>query len=221
MGLEECQIRAEAEWIEGWRNGPQYIRWDEVPVQVSDKAPEATVLDTSGQKVSMSSLWADGPALILFWRHYGCGCGLDRNKRLQSEVDRYRALGASVTIVGQGEPEQAIEYRKRYEVPVPILSDPERTAYRAFAVLEGLPSQILFDASQDLLRRDLSAGLNFASERKTIGRPPVNSPWQLPAEFVVDSSGVVRLTYRYQYCEDFPDHRVIAATLEACREGVS
>ncbi len=217
MGLEECQIRAEAEWIEGWRNGPQYIRWDALPVQVGDRAPEATVLDSTGKRVSLSSLWAGSPALILFWRHYGCGCGLDRNRRLQTELEQYRAFGANVTIVGQGEPEQAAQYAERYEVPVPILSDPDRTAYRAFAILEGLPSQILFDASQDLLRRDLSAGLSFASERKTMGRPPVNSPWQLPAEFVVDATGVVRLAYRYQHCEDFPDHRVITATLDACR----
>ena len=216
MGLQECQIRAEAEWIDGWRDGPSYIRWNEIPVQVGDKAPKSTALDYESNEVALASLWADGPALILFWRHYGCGCGLDRNRRLQSELDQYRSLGANVTIVGQGEPEQAAEYGERYQVPVPILSDPHRSAYRAFGVLEGLPSQIFFDASEELLRRDLSAGLEFASERKTIGRPPVNSPWQLPAEFVIDASGVVRLAYRYQFCEDFPDHRVIAAAVKDC-----
>ena len=39
--------------------------------------------------------------------------------------------------------------------------------------------------------------------------------WQLPGEFVVDTRDILHLTYRYNYCEDFPDHRVL---LTAIRE---
>jgi hypothetical protein len=41
----------------------------------------------------------------------------------------------------------------------------------------------------------------------------VDSPWQLPGEFVVDRGGTIRLAYRYQYCEDFPDWLVLAAAI--------
>lgn len=32
---------------------------------------------------------------------------------------------------------------------------------------------------------------------------------QQPGEFLADIDGILRLTYRYQYCEDFPDREVI------------
>jgi len=214
MSLEQCQLDAERQWIEEWDSGPVYLRWTEVPLQSGDRAPAAQVIDFERRAVNLSQLWAEGAALVLFWRHFGCGCGLDRIKRLKQEIARYGELGASVTIVGQGDPELAAEYRRKYDLPVPILSDPSRDAFRAYGVLEGRPEQILYDASEEMLRRDAQAGRSFAAERKAMGRPPVNSPWQLPAEFVVDGTGVVQLAYRYQYCEDFPDARVITSVLE-------
>lgn len=45
----------------------------------------------------------------------------------------------------------------------------------------------------------------LAADRRAGGRPLVDSPWQRPGEFVIDTDGVLRLTHRYQYCEDYPD----------------
>jgi len=36
----------------------------------------------------------------------------------------------------------------------------------------------------------------------------------LPGEFVVDNKGVVRLAYRYQYCEDWPNPLVLVAAIK-------
>jgi hypothetical protein len=44
----------------------------------------------------------------------------------------------------------------------------------------------------------------------------VDSPWQMPGEFVVDGDGIIRLAYRYQYCEDWPDPRVLTAAVRLC-----
>jgi hypothetical protein len=41
----------------------------------------------------------------------------------------------------------------------------------------------------------------------------VDNPWLLPGEFVIDRAGRVVLAYRYNYCEDFPDPRVLYAAL--------
>jgi hypothetical protein len=39
----------------------------------------------------------------------------------------------------------------------------------------------------------------------------------LPGEFVVDRGGIIRLAYRYQYCEDFPDPRVLTTALHLAK----
>lgn len=215
--LEKSIQSAEREWFDAWQRGPTRLRWTRTPVQVGDSATPFSLPDETGRLVELGSFWRDGAALILFWRHFGCSCGLDRARRLGEEYAAYREAGGQVVIVGQGEPGRAAAYKAKYQIPCPILSDPERRVYEAYGLLEGGPSQILFDAPDDLLRCDLEAAKKLAESRRTAGRPMVDSPWQLPGEFVVDRAGILRLTYRYQYCEDYPNPLVLVAALREAR----
>ena len=217
-GSLENQIdAAENRWREGWKQGPTRLRWDVMPVQVGDQAPDLMLASSpEANQVVISSLWADGPALILFWRHYGCGCGIDRAERLRNEYASYEDAGATVAIIGQGEPARSAVYASKYTLPCLVLCDPDLDAYDAYGLLEGKPSQVMFDASEELLNCDYEAGVALAEKRRELGRPLVDNPWLLPAEFVVDRTGKIRLAYRYQYCEDFPNPLVhIAAIKEA------
>src|SRR3979409_282682 len=92
----ETQVEAaEKRWREGWKQGPNPPRWEVMPARVGDQAPDLMLAGSTGNQAQLSSLWADGPALILFWRHYGCGCGVDRAKRLANEYSGHRrARGA-------------------------------------------------------------------------------------------------------------------------------
>ncbi len=220
--LEDQVKDAEKEWIEGWKRGPQRLRWSEIPLQVGDRAPDFELPDSSGRLVKLSTYWKDRPALVLFWRHYGCGCGIDRAAMLKKEFSAYREAGANVLIIGQGEPERATAYAQKYELrDLPILCDPEFSSYEAYGLVEGKPSQILFDAPEEFLDRDLDAGMRLTEERRKLGRPLVDNSWLLPGEFVIDTSGSVRLAYRYNYCEDFPDYRVLTAAIREARLGSS
>ena len=209
---------AEEEWLAGWKRGPQRLRWDKIPLQVGDQAPDIECPDSEGVITKLSVFWKDRPALILFWRHYGCGCGIDRANLLKKEYPSYQDSGANVCIIGQGEPARAAAYAKKYELPpVPILCDPQFEAYEAYGLVEGKPSQILFDAPEEFLDRDYEAGVKLAEERRQLGRPLVDNSWLLPGEFVIDRLGTVRLAYRYNYCEDFPDYRVLVAAIREAR----
>ena len=209
---------AEQEWLECVKRGPTRVAWSNLPSQVGDPAPDTTLRDSSGRSVNLSDFWRDRPALIIFWRHYGCGCGFDRATRLQKEYEGYTSAGANVVVVGQGEPERSGAYAQKYGLPCPILCDPDFVAYEAYGLLEGKPSQVLYDAPEEFLRGDYDAFLDLAKARREAGRPMADSPWQLPGEFIVDRTGAIRLAYRYQYCEDFPNPLVLQA---AVREAVS
>ena len=213
--LDTLMREAEGRWQTSWVAGPTRTRWTTLPPQVGDPAPDAEVLDESGHRASLAATWATTPVLLMFWRHYGCSCGMDRAKRLRDELPAYRNAGAKVVIVGQGEPERARRYAESQSLDVPILSDPERRAYEAFGLLEGTPAQILFDAPDPLLRCDLDAGLALAASRHGTDRAMVDSPWQLPGEFVVGKDGHIAHSHRYQWCEDYPDPRVHVAAIRA------
>ncbi|MDX1535050.1 MAG: peroxiredoxin-like family protein, partial [Thermoplasmata archaeon] len=177
---------AQDEWFEHWKRGPQRLTWSTLPPQVGDPAPDFELEDSKGNVVRLHDLWEKGPAVLLFWRHYGCGCGMDRAQRLQAEYEDLVAAGARVVVIGQGEPERAAAYAEKYGVPCPILCDPEREAYRAYGLLDFQSSEVLYDAPMDMQRMEWQAGIEFAQGRQDQGRPPVDSPWQRPGEFVVD-----------------------------------
>ena len=79
------------------------------------------------------------------------------------------------------------------------------------------PIQIVYDAPEEYQRRDFAAGTKLQQARHGSERAAVDSPWQLPGDFVVDRHGVLRLTYRAQFCDDYVDPQVLVA---AIREAV-
>jgi len=205
---------AEREWLEMWERGPQRTRWERAPLQVDDSAPGFELLDFHEHPRRLSEFWRTGPALLLFWRHYGCSCGRARAARLKEEYTQYVDLGANVVVIGQGEPARAEAYAKRFGIPCPVLCDPNYKVYEAYDLLEGKSSQILFDADDELLQCDLDAGRKLQQSRIGTEKSLVDSPWQLPGEFVVDTNGIIRLAYRYQHCEDYPNPLVLIAGIK-------
>ncbi|HTP02070.1 MAG TPA: redoxin domain-containing protein [Anaerolineales bacterium] len=212
--LEAMIHAAEEEWLKRWKDGPTRLRWNRIPLQVGDAAPDFELQDSSVAAVHLRDFWRDGPALLLFWRHYGCSCGIERAKRLQTEYADYVAAGARVVVVGQGEPERAALYARIHKVPCPVLCDPTYTVYQAYDLLEGKTSQVVFDAGDSMLQCDYAAGVQLQNSRRYTVKDLVDNPWQLPGEFVVDKKGIIRLAYRYQYCEDWPNPLVLIAGIK-------
>jgi peroxiredoxin len=212
--IASSQLGAEESWLQSWQRGPTRLRWTSVPLQVGDAAPDLELQDMNGVAVHLRDTWREGPALLLFWRHYGCSCGRDRALRLKTEHESYVRLGAKVVVIGQAGPDRTRLYAQKNELPCDVFCDPERQAYEQYGLLEGQPSQIVFDAPDEFLRRDYEAGRQLQQSRRGTDTVPVDSPWQLASEFVIDSSGTVRLAYRYQHCEDWPDPRVLIASIK-------
>ena len=117
-------------------------------------------------------------------------------------------------VIGQGEPERSAAYAQKHGLPGPVLCDPTYRVYEAYDLLEGKPSQIVFDAPDEFLQCDYEAGVKLQQSRRGTERATVDSPWQLPGEFVVDRAGTIRLAYRYQYCEDWPNPLVLTAAIK-------
>jgi peroxiredoxin len=205
--IEDLTIAAEAEWLAAWTAGP--TEGEGVPLRYGAAAPDLTLLDHTGTERRLGEFWADGPALVMFWRHFGCGCGVARAERLREELARYREADLLPVIVGQGEPERAAAYRREHRVPCPILCDPDHVAYRAYGLGQWAVARVLHGAPMEYLAHERDVGVEFQAARRAGGRPLVDDPWRAVAEFVVNRAGVVRLSYAYQYCTDFPDPAVL------------
>ena len=56
--------QAEQKWLDAWHRGPLRLRWDRIPLQIGDSAPDLELADHTGQLVRLSTFWTDGPAEI-------------------------------------------------------------------------------------------------------------------------------------------------------------
>ncbi|MFP4074196.1 MAG: redoxin domain-containing protein [Actinomycetota bacterium] len=204
-------------WVERFLAGPKRVRWDELPPQIGDAAPNLELRDSTDALRLLSEFWSDGPALLLFWRHFGCGCGIDRASQLHEAYDSYREAGARVVVVGQGEPERAAAYAEEYAIECPVLVDPAGSAHDSYGLLEFTLPQVWYKVPYELFERYRTdpehVATVFDERYRADNRPKVDNPWQQPGEFVVDADGVLQLTYRYQYCWDFPDDRVLTTAI--------
>jgi peroxiredoxin len=203
---------AEQRWLEHWLAGPSRRRWTEIPLQSGDPAPDLELMNSDARGVALSSLWEAGPALLIFWRHWGCGCGVDRAELLRQQYPALIDAGANVVVIGQGDPGRAAWYREAFQVPCPVLVDPDESAYRAYGLLEMGPWVLSGQAGME--RRELQATILRHRRR---GRPVADNPFLLPGEFVVNQAGRLVLTYRYQYCDNAPDVDTLVASIDEAR----
>ncbi len=213
--IQALYLSAEQRWMQGWLSGPTL---EGSPLRRGDRAPDVEVLDLQGEPVSVASAWSERPALILLWRHLGCGCGLERAERLQEEYEDYLASGLEVVIVAPGETERVARYREQYRVPVSMLADPEYKAHKAFGLGHWSVEQALYDAPEEFCDLAEETGRQFQAERRSQGRRLVDDPWMQSGEFVVAGDGTIRVAYLYNYCADYPDPRIFttaARILEA------
>jgi len=210
--LEVTTRAAEREWLERFTRGPQQLTSPRL-LQVGDRAPDATLLDQTGRPRHLSDWWMDGPTLLIFWRHFGCGCGIERAQRLRHEHVALNEAGCAAVVIGMGEPVRSAAYGRAHEIPTSILSDPAENVYRDYGLVEWQPAQVLYDAPPEFLAHERGTSEAFAAARRAAGRPPVDNPWRQTGEFLVGSDGTISLPYYYQYCADYPDPRMWEAAL--------
>jgi len=213
--LQELTNAAENEWLDRWSSGPSENEGPGLPIGC--RAPDLVLVDDSGRPRSLSEFWTDRVALLMFWRHFGCGCGVTRAARLKVEWNEYLEAGLNPVIIAQGEPERAAAYRNEHDLPCPILCDPDHVAYAAYGIGQWPIERVLYDAPAEFWQHPRDLGVTFRNARRAGGRPMVDDPWRAAAEYVIGANGFVRLPYRYQYCEDFPNPQVLTVAARLSR----
>jgi peroxiredoxin len=207
-------MSAERRWMDSWLAGPTI---EGEPVRRGQSAPDLELTAEDGSQVLLSSYWQEQPLLAMLWRHLGCGCGLERIERLQTEYQAYVDAGLNVVVVAPGEVERVRAYKERYQLPTPVLADPDYRTHKAFGLSHWSREQVLYDAPDEYCSLSRAVGEEFQETRREMGRPLVDDPWMQSAEFVIDIDGTVRVPYLYNYCGDYPDPLVFLTAARLAR----
>ena len=127
--------------------------------------------------------------------------------QLRDKADDFKKAKARVVLVGMGSPKASKEFLKRFQVPFPMICDPERKLYDIY----GLKRMGVLDF---LLPSLALKSLAAVAQGNLVGMPEGDVK-QLAGVFVIDSSGHVRFRHLSADPADFPPAEDVLAALES------
>ncbi len=162
-------------------------------------APDVTLMNTSGEAVQLSSLWAERPLLLAFTRHFGCTQCKEMLDEIVAGKERIEAAGLGIAIIMQGSPQATAEFAAIFAPGLLCLSDPERKAYEAY----GLERGGLF---QTFLNPAVWKSISDAGKKgyKVEPPPPGQDAMQMSGTFLISKQGRILLPYYYDHIADHP-----------------
>ncbi len=169
-------------------------------------APDAQVRNAAGDVVRLHDLFAKGPVLLVFYRGGWCPyCNYQIHELTESSRE-FRERGITPVAISVDRIEEAAATQATYEIPFPVLSDPDAAAHRAYGVVHEVT-----DAEASKLR-EFGIDLEKASGRD-------HHQIAIPSLFLVDRAGVVRWAHADPDYQVRPSIAEVLAVADSVRIG--
>lgn len=129
---------------------------------------------------------------------------------MRDEAERFGEEGASVVLIGLGQPHYAAAFCAERDVPHACVVQPDRSAHKAFGLRRGTTGELLGPANWAPWLKNQVTG-------KHQGAFGQGDPAQLPGTFVVDAAGIVRYAHRGKRSSDVARAADVLAAVAALR----
>jgi hypothetical protein len=124
---------------------------------------------------------------------------------LRDALPEIRRRGAELIIVGNGQPQHAIDFRDSEQVESPLYVDPELRAYAAAGLKRGLRTSL----SAGVILRGVRAFREGKRQGATMG-----DPWQQGGVFIIRPGNRVDFAHISEEAGDHPPVAAIMGVLE-------
>jgi hypothetical protein len=123
---------------------------------------------------------------------------------LRHERWRFEEAGLQVVLVGMGNREESEQFRRRFQVPFPLVCDPDQDLYRVMSLPKGNASQVM---GPSLVLRAAKSVL-----RGNLPGKPVGDVLQMPGVVGVDTAGGIWFSHIGRSAADYaPMDEIFAA----------
>ena len=126
---------------------------------------------------------------------------------MRQQADAFKRLGTRVVVVGLGTVEETATFKARFDVPFPMIADPQKRLFAAFR-LKQASTGALFSV------RTAIKGLSAMVKGHRMGLPK-GDVRQLPGVFIIDSNGLIRFSHFAQSPADHPTPDTLLAFLQS------
>lgn len=120
---------------------------------------------------------------------------------MRHEKETFDQLGARVVLVGLGSVEETTAFKQRFDVPFPMVADPEKRLFGAFRLKQA-------SAGSLLSAKMLVKGVAAMAKGHKIGIPR-GDVRQLPGVFIIDADSHLRFSHYAASPEDHPQPNVL------------
>ena len=151
-------------------------------LQVGAKAPDFELPNPTGQRIKLSTLLADGPVVLSFYRGEWCPyCNLEI-RALQQMLPEFQQYGAQVIAISPEQPDNTLTMQEKHDLRFPVLSDAGNAVARSYG--------LTFALTPDLhpIYKDFGIDLPTRNGDESYELP-------IPATYVVDRAGTIRYAY--------------------------
>lgn len=176
-----------------------YLPLRSMTPNAGDPARDVLLYDVRGHRAHLADRWVNTPrALVLvFLRQYGCPLCREQVTTLRAHAAVFAAEGVSIAAIGQGTPQDARRFQERLDLPFPVLSDADRSAYATYGLMDGTIEQVFSPTPGRKIARAILRG---HLPHRTVG-----SIRQLPGTFVIDRDGFIRIAHHGLHAADVPE----------------
>lgn len=149
-----------------------------VGIEPGESAPEPTAQNTDGDEVDLGEFVGEQRLVVFFYRGGWCPyC----NFQVREFTEHYEDFDERDTLpvaISVDRPEAAADTDENYEIPFPVLSDPDLEVHEAFGVS--------YEADEEEVEQLAEMGMDVEAAS---GRD--HHTYAVPAVFVVDREGIV------------------------------
>ena len=126
---------------------------------------------------------------------------------MRRKKDAFEHLGAAVVLVGLGSVAQTAAFKERFDVPFPMIADPEKQLFEAFRLKQASAGALL---SAKMVFR----GVTAMAKGHGIGAPK-GDVRQLPGVFIIGTDGLILFSHHASGPADHPRPETLLAALRA------
>lgn len=149
----------------------------------SDRVEDFILPDAHGRPVRLQALLEGGPVVISFYRGGWCPyCNIEL-RGLQRVLSEVEALGASLVAISPQLPDNSLSTEEKNRLTFPVLSDVGNRVARRFGIVFRLPDELLETYQA------------FHHGLFDINGEAGASELPIPATYVLDRAGIIRLAY--------------------------
>ena len=167
-----------------------------------EPVPDASARDADGVEVRLAEIVGERPFVLVFYRGGWCPYCNVQLRELTGAWPEFERRGWGIVAVSVDRVEGAAQTTAAYDIPFPLLSDPDLSFHRAFAVVQ--------HADEAEVARLKGFGLDI---ERASGR--THHEFAIPSIFAIDADGVVRWAHADPDYKARPSPAQVLAAIDA------